>query len=117
MRLTHLFLIEDHFKAIFASNHSQGSWKWVAGNVASGAVAGVSSSILVYSLDYVRTRLSNDAKSVATGGRRQFDGILDVYKQTLKSDGIVGLYRGFMPSVAAAIVYRGLYFGSYDSLS
>jgi len=28
----------------------------------------------------------------------------------------VGLYRGFGPSVAGIIVYRGLYFGMYDSL-
>lgn len=102
---------------MFASKRKEGYWNWVAGNVASGAAAGVSSSVFVYSLDYVRTRLSSDAKSINSGGRRQFDGILDVYKQTLQSDGIIGLYRGFMPSVAAAIVYRGLYFGSYDSLS
>jgi len=110
------FSLKDYFRAMFASKRSGGYWNWVAGNVASGAAAGVSSSVFVYSLDYVRTRLSSDAKSINNGGRRQFSGILDVYKQTLKTDGIIGLYRGFMPSVAAAIVYRGLYFGSYDSL-
>ena len=39
-----------------------------------------------------------------------------MYKKTLASDGIAGLYRGFGPSVAGIIVYRGLYFGMYDSL-
>jgi hypothetical protein len=28
-------------------------------------------------------------------------------KKTLASDGVTGLYRGFMPSVAGIIVYRG----------
>jgi len=70
----------------------------------------------VYSLDYARTRLANDAKSAKKGGERQFSGLIDVYKKTLASDGIVGLYRGFGPSVAGIIVYRGLYFGMYDSL-
>jgi hypothetical protein len=28
-------------------------------------------------------------------------------KKTLASDGATGLYRGFMPSVAGIIVYRG----------
>jgi solute carrier family 25 (adenine nucleotide translocator) protein 4/5/6/31 len=49
--------------------------------------------------------LSADAKS--KGGERQYKGLLDVYKQTLKSDGIAGLYRGFVPSVVGICVYRG----------
>ena len=72
--------------------------------------------LFVYSLDYARTRLANDAKSTKGGGERQFNGLIDVYRKTLASDGIAGLYRGFMPSVAGIIVYRGLYFGMYDSI-
>jgi len=72
--------------------------------------------LFVYSLDYARTRLANDAKSAKGGGDRQFNGLVDVYRKTLKSDGIAGLYRGFVPSVVGIIVYRGLYFGVYDSL-
>lgn len=53
-----------------------------------------------------RTRLAADAKSKS--GTRQFSGIVDVYKKTYKTDGIVGLYRGFVPSVVGIIVYRGL---------
>lgn len=93
-----------------------GYWKWFAGNLASGGVAGASSLLFVYSLDYARTRLSNDSKSAKEGGERQFKGLVDVYRQTLKSDGIAGLYRGFSSSLAGIIVYRGLYFGMYDSL-
>lgn len=78
--------------------------------------AGATSLLFVYSLDYARTRLANDAKSAKGGGDRQFNGLVDVYKKTLASDGIAGLYRGFGPSVAGIIVYRGLYFGMYDSL-
>jgi len=70
----------------------------------------------VYSLDYARTRLANDNKSAKKGGERQFNGLLDVYKKTLKSDGIAGLYRGFNISVVGIVVYRGLYFGLYDTL-
>lgn len=91
--------------------------KWFAGNIASGAAAGATSMFFVYSLDYARTRLANDAKSIKGGGARQFTGMVDVYKQTLKADGIAGLYRGFVPSVMGIIVYRGFYFGCYDSLS
>ncbi|KAJ6289658.1 hypothetical protein OIU78_025559 [Salix suchowensis] len=50
------------------------------------------------------------------GGERQFNGLVDVYKKTLQSDGVAGLYRGFNISCVGIIVYRGLYFGMYDSL-
>ncbi|MCI53810.1 ADP/ATP carrier protein, partial [Trifolium medium] len=87
-----------------------------AGNIASGAAAGASSSVFVYSLDYARTRLANDAKATKKGGERQFNGLIDVYRKTFQSDGIAGLYRGFNVSIVGIIVYRGLYFGLYDSL-
>ncbi|KAG6814073.1 hypothetical protein H0H92_003120 [Tricholoma furcatifolium] len=110
------FAFKDYFKSLFGFKKSEGYWKWFAGNVASGGAAGASSLLFVYSLDYARTRLANDAKSAKGGGTRQFNGLVDVYKKTLASDGIAGLYRGFVPSVVGIIVYRGLYFGVYDSL-
>lgn len=102
---------------MFGFKKNEGYWKWFAGNVASGGAAGASSLLFVYSLDYARTRLANDAKSAKGGGARQFNGLVDVYRKTLASDGLAGLYRGFVPSVVGIIVYRGLYFGVYDSLS
>jgi len=102
---------------LFGFKKNDGYWRWFAGNVASGGAAGASSLLFVYSLDYARTRLANDNKAAKKGGERQFNGLVDVYKKTLASDGIAGLYRGFVPSVVGIIVYRGLYFGVYDSLS
>merc|ERR1712107_268605 len=61
-----------------------------ATNIASGGAAGTLSLLFVYSLDFARTRLANDAKG--KGGERQFNGLIDVYVKTLKSDGIQGLY-------------------------
>ncbi|KAL5534361.1 hypothetical protein ACEPAG_823 [Sanghuangporus baumii] len=110
------FAFKDYFKSLFGFRKSEGYWKWFAGNVASGGAAGATSLLFVYSLDYARTRLANDAKSAKSGGQRQFNGLVDVYKKTLKSDGMAGLYRGFVPSVVGIIVYRGLYFGIYDSI-
>ena len=72
--------------------------------------------MFVYSLDYARTRLANDNKAAKKGGERQFNGLIDVYKKTIASDGVAGLYRGFTISCVGIIVYRGLYFGMYDSL-
>jgi len=112
------FAFKDQFKRMFGYNKDRdGYWKWFAGNLASGGAAGACSLIFVYSLDYARTRLANDAKASKKGaGERQFNGLFDVYKKTLKTDGIAGLYRGFVISCVGIIVYRGLYFGMYDSL-
>ncbi|KAL1639285.1 ADP/ATP carrier protein [Diplodia intermedia] len=112
------FAFRDTYKSMFAfKKERDGYAKWMMGNLASGGAAGATSLLFVYSLDYARTRLANDAKSTkAGGGDRQFNGLIDVYKKTLATDGIAGLYRGFGPSVAGIIVYRGLYFGMYDSI-
>ncbi|XP_027063587.1 ADP,ATP carrier protein 3, mitochondrial [Coffea arabica] len=111
------FAFRDYFKSLFNFKKDRdGYWKWFAGNLASGGLAGASSLLFVFSLDYARTRLANDAKSVKKGGERQFNGLIDVYKKTFQSDGIAGLYRGFTLSCVGIIVYRGLYFGMYDSL-
>jgi len=112
------FAFRDYFKKMFGFRKDKdGYWKWFAGNLASGAAAGASSLVFVYSLDYARTRLANDAKqSKKGGGDRQFNGLVDVYRKTLATDGIAGLYRGFAISCFGIIVYRGLYFGIYDSV-
>jgi len=110
------FAFKDQFKRMFAVPKTAPYWKTFGANIASGGLAGASSLFFVYSLDYARTRLANDNKSAKKGGERQFNGLLDVYKKTLKTDGIAGLYRGFVISAVGIVVYRGLYFGLYDSL-
>jgi len=111
------FAFKDQFKRMFGySKEKDGYGKWFAGNLASGGAAGAASLTFVYSLDYARTRLANDSKAAKKGGERQFNGLVDVYKKTLATDGIVGLYRGFNISCIGIVVYRGLYFGMYDSL-
>ena len=111
------FAFKDYYKRLFGfKKDKDGYWLWFAGNLASGGAAGATSLFFVYSLDYARTRLANDNKSSKKGGQRQFKGLVDVYRQTLATDGIQGLYRGFVISCVGIIVYRGLYFGLYDSL-
>merc|ERR1711976_829417 len=108
------FAFKDTIKAAFATPKSAPAIQKLASNVASGGFAGSLSLTVVYSLDFARTRLANDAKG--KGGERQFNGLIDVYKKTLASDGIGGLYRGFVISCVGIFIYRGLYFGLYDSL-
>jgi solute carrier family 25 (adenine nucleotide translocator) protein 4/5/6/31 len=111
------FSFKDYFKRLFGRDKNRdGYWVWFLGNLASGGAAGSVSLLFVYSLDYARTRLTNDLKNAKKGGEKQFNGLIDVYKKTLASDGIVGLYRGFVISCIGIVIYRGLYFGVYDSI-
>lgn len=111
------FAFKDKIKALFKASKQDPYLVSFGKNIGSGGAAGAMSLCFVYSLDYARTRLANDAKSSKKGGgERQFNGLIDVYKKTLKSDGFVGLYRGFVISCVGIVVYRGCYFGFYDTL-
>jgi len=108
------FAFKDAIKAVFSTPKDASQGRKFATNIASGGAAGTMSLTFVYSLDYARTRLANDAKG--KGGERQFNGLVDVYVKTLKSDGIQGLYRGFTISAVGIFIYRGMYFGLFDTL-
>jgi len=111
------FAFKDKIKALFKQNKNDPYMVNFAKNVASGGVAGAMSLCFVYSLDYARTRLANDLKSTKKGGgERKYNGLVDVYRKTLATDGIAGLYRGFVISCVGIVIYRGCYFGFYDTL-
>merc|ERR1712061_233497 len=108
------FAFKDQIKSLFKTSKDAPQALKFGTNIASGGFAGTLSLMFVYSLDYARTRLANDAKG--KGGERKYNGLVDVYVKTLKSDGIQGLYRGFVISAVGIFVYRGMYFGIYDTL-
>ncbi|CAH2072524.1 unnamed protein product, partial [Thlaspi arvense] len=110
------FAFKGYFKNLLGcSKEKDGYLKWFAGNVASGSAAGATTSLFLYHLDYARTRLGTDAKESSVNGKRQFKGMIDVYRKTLSSDGVKGLYRGFGVSIVGITLYRGMYFGMYDT--
>jgi len=108
------FAFKDTVKSMFKTAKDAPQYEKFGKNILSGGVAGSLSLMFVYSLDYCRTRLANDAKS--KDGTRQYSGMIDVYAKTIKSDGIQGLYRGFVISCVGIFIYRGMYFGLYDSI-
>lgn len=73
------------------SNSEDGYKEWLAANF----LAVATYKFLVYPLEYAQTRLANDISTCSKVEKRQFNGIIDVFRKTLKSDGIVGLYRGY----------------------
>jgi len=84
--------------------------------MASGGAAGATSLLVVYPLDFARTRLAVD---VGKGANREFTGTLDCIVKTAKISGWGkgGVYNGFMVSCVGIIFYRGAYFGLYDTFA
>lgn len=107
------FAFKDKYKQIFLGGVDKNQfWRYFLGNLASGGAAGATSLCFVYPLDYARTRLAAD---VGTGGKREFTGLGNCLTKTFKSDGLIGLYRGFGVSVQGIIIYRASYFGFFDT--
>jgi len=109
------FAFKDTYKKIFCPfNPKTDFWKFFLGNLASGGAAGATSLMVVYPLDFARTRLAADVGK--TSADRQFTGLVDCLTKVHKSDGLKGLYQGFGISVLGIIAYRACYFGGYDTL-
>ncbi|CAD8136949.1 unnamed protein product [Paramecium octaurelia] len=87
--------------------------RFFAGSLLSGGIAGSIGLLIVYPLDFSRTRLAADIGKAAN--ERQFKGLVDCMGQIIKTDGITGIYQGFGISVVGIFVYRALYFGGYDA--
>jgi len=108
------FAFKDTYKKIFCPyNPKTEFWKFFFGNLASGGAAGATSLMVVYPLDFARTRLAADVGK--TSAERQFTGLVDCLTKVYKSDGYKGLYQGFGISVLGIIAYRACYFGGYDT--
>lgn len=109
------FAFKDVYKQVFLGGVDKKTqfWRYFAGNLASGGAAGATSLCFVYPLDYARTRLGADVGKSAA--ERQYKGLVDCIAKTFKSDGPIGLYRGFVVSVQGIIIYRAAYFGCFDT--
>lgn len=107
------FAFKDTFKRIFPKyDQKREFWKFFGTNLASGGLAGACSLSIVYPLDFARTRLAAD---LGKGAEREFNGLVDVIGKTARRTGVTSLYQGFNVSVQGIIVYRGAYFGMYDT--
>jgi solute carrier family 25 (adenine nucleotide translocator) protein 4/5/6/31 len=102
------FAFKDSIKARFPKADKRTDFgKFFAINVVSGGMAGAGSLLLVYPLDYARTRLASDVGT----GKQMFRGLKDCISQTVRKGGIRGLYNGVGVSIVGIIPYRGTYFG------
>jgi solute carrier family 25 (adenine nucleotide translocator) protein 4/5/6/31 len=76
-----------------------------------GSLAGLFQIVATYPLEVVRTRLT-----MGPGLGIQYKGILDCFSQTLRNEGVTGLYKGIGPTMLSGAPYVGLQMSCYDAL-
>jgi solute carrier family 25 (adenine nucleotide translocator) protein 4/5/6/31 len=110
------FMFKDFYKQYLEQPRSAGFFMCLMGNMASGGAAGATSLLVVYPLDFARTRLAVD---VGSGKQREFTGTVDCILKTAKQSGWGrgGVYNGFVVSCVGIVFYRGAYFGLYDTIN
>jgi len=87
-------------------------WKSLGSKLFSGGLAGAVANTICYPFDFARTRLASDIG----GGKQQFKGITDCIMQTVRSQGLTGLYTGWTPTVLGAFVYRAGQLGLFKQI-
>ena len=103
------FAFKDTYKNFFETTDEDASFsRKLLGNLLAGGCAGATSLTFIYPLDFARQRLGVDISG-------QFTGMSGCLYTTLKSDGLIGVYRGFGVSVLGSFFYRASYFGLYDT--
>ena len=55
-----------------------------------GGITGGIEICITFPTEYVKTQLQLDEKA----GKRQYNGIVDCVKKTVRTNGVLGLYRG-----------------------
>lgn len=80
------FAFKDTYKKMFLAGVDKKTqfWRYFLGNLASGGAAGATSLLVVYPLDFARTRLAAD---MGKGDARQFKGMGDCISQIAKKVG------------------------------
>jgi len=61
----------------------------------------------IYPIELIKTRLQNDSLNPA---QQQYKGIWDCFRQTLKSEGIRGFFRGYLPANVRAVPVNAFVF-------
>ncbi|GBM68919.1 Putative tricarboxylate transport protein, mitochondrial [Araneus ventricosus] len=87
------------------------SRKTLKGILAGGITGGIEICI-TFPTEYVKTQLQLDERSA----KPRYSGIADVVKQTVKSHGVKGLYRGLSVLIYGSVPKSAVRFGTFESL-
>ncbi|BES91447.1 Tricarboxylate transport protein [Nesidiocoris tenuis] len=89
--------------------------KGLRGIIAGGITGGIEICI-TYPTEYVKTQLQLDEKTKGGTGTKQYNGIVDCVKKTVKGHGVLGLYRGLSVLLYGSIPKSAVRFGAFEYL-
>ncbi|TXG47421.1 hypothetical protein EZV62_026715 [Acer yangbiense] len=90
--------------------------KTLVGLLAADGLSRAVNLFFIHPLEYAKTRMATDIKPKSIFEKRQFNGIIDVFRKTLKTDGIAGLYRGYKTAYVLYYVRDVLFFVAQPKL-
>ncbi|ODM91392.1 putative tricarboxylate transport protein, mitochondrial [Orchesella cincta] len=81
--------------------------------IVAGAITGAIEICITYPTEYVKTQLQLDEKS---GRAKEYNGIIDCVKKTVKNHGVFGLYRGLSVLLYGSVPKSAVRFGAFEQL-
>ncbi|CAI2375280.1 unnamed protein product [Moneuplotes crassus] len=108
-----IFAMNNQYQKLNKFDKGEDPVKFATANILAGSAAGMTSCLVFYPLDFSRTRLAVDIGR--NQQERQFKNIFDVGSKIMRSDGITGFYRGLSITLLLTVLYRGSYFGLYNT--
>lgn len=103
------FFFKNAYQSIFKSaSRIQKDKDLVLMNSIGGSLGGVTTRLLLYPFDYTRTKMANDIT-------KKDGGIVKTLLNTIRKEGPLGIYRGALISFVGISIFRGTYFGIYDT--
>lgn len=101
--LSHPSFVQEMVK----KDHTHGQGEEALKDVVCGSVAGIVGKYIEYPFDTVKVRLQSQPDHLPL----RYTGPWDCFKQSLKQDGFIGIYRGITaPLVGAAVETSCLFF-------
>ena len=83
-------------------------------NILKGGLAGIATLAITYPADIVRLKLVNEFAKPSDQIR--FVNYQDTLKYLYNLGGLRAIYQGFLLSSLGTFIYRGIYFGGYDTM-
>jgi hypothetical protein len=94
-----------------------GSYKSMIGLSVAGGSGSLVSQCIVYPMKTVKSRMVMGGQISAGGiAIHKYSGLIDVFAVTMRTEGIRGFYKGFLPSLMKTVPSHCVGFTVYDTL-
>jgi Mitochondrial carrier protein len=91
--------------------HYSGGDLWLR-SVVAGSLSGGFTQLILYPMDFARTRLAADMS--AKGEERRYRGFLHCLRTITRHQGVRAVYAGLTPSLLGYMPYVGIKFSTYE---